>query len=76
MGVSTLKRSINLPDVPTIAEDGVAGYEMATWHTVSGPRAMPATVVFQLNQAIVGAIQTTEFRERFIVLGELGLPQK
>lgn len=69
LGVSTLKRSLNLPDVPTIVEAGVPGYEMATWHTVSGPRGMPPALVQRFNQALVSAIQSPAYRERFTALG-------
>jgi tripartite-type tricarboxylate transporter receptor subunit TctC len=69
LGISTLKRSPNLPDMPTIAEAGVPGYEMSTWHTVSGPRGMPAAIVERLNRELVAAINTPEIRERFVTLG-------
>lgn len=69
LGISTLKRSPNLPELPTIAEAGVPGYEMATWHTVCAPRGTPAPIVERLNREIVGAMSTTEVRERFIALG-------
>jgi tripartite-type tricarboxylate transporter receptor subunit TctC len=69
LGISTLKRSPNLPELPTIAEAGVPGYEMATWHTVCAPRGTPAAIVERLNREIVGAMSTAEVRERFTALG-------
>ena len=64
-----LFRSINLPDVPTIAESGVPGYEMSTWHTVSGQRGLPADVVARLNKELANAIAQPDVRERFVTLG-------
>ncbi len=69
LGISTLRRSAILPDMPTIAEAGVPGYEMSTWHTVSAPRGIPAAIAARLNQEIVAAINTSEIRERFVALG-------
>ena len=69
LGISTLKRSSNLPEVPTLAEAGVAGYEMSTWHSISAPRGTPTVVINRLNQEIVAAIHTPEIRERFLALG-------
>jgi tripartite-type tricarboxylate transporter receptor subunit TctC len=65
LGISTLKRSPSLP----IAEAGVPGYEMGTWHTVSGPRGMPAPIVERLNREIADAINNPAIRERFVTLG-------
>ena len=69
LGISTLKRSSNLPDVPTLAEAGAPGYEMSTWHSISAPRGTPTVVINRLNQEIVAAIHTPEIRERFLALG-------
>ena len=49
LGVSSLKRSAVLPDVPTISEAGVPGYEMAPWVGVFGPAGMPRALVDRLN---------------------------
>ena len=69
LGVSTLKRSMILPDVPTISEQGVTGYEMSTWHSVAAPHATPAPIIDKLNRGIVAAIASPEVRERFIAAG-------
>ncbi len=55
LGVSTQKRSPLLPDVPTIAESGVPGYDDGIWWGVLGPAGMPAAIVNRLNSEI-GAI--------------------
>jgi len=69
LGVSTLKRSTLLPDLPTIAEQGVRGYEMTTWHTVCAPRGTPAAIVDKLSREIAAVIQSPETRERLAVAG-------
>jgi tripartite-type tricarboxylate transporter receptor subunit TctC len=69
LGVSTLKRSMTLPELPTISEQGVTGYEMSTWHSVSAPRGTPPAIIEKLNREIVAAISTPEMRERFITAG-------
>jgi tripartite-type tricarboxylate transporter receptor subunit TctC len=69
LGVSTPKRSPGLPEVPTIAEQGVPGYEMSTWHSVCAPRGTPQAVVDRLNREIVAVMSSPEVRERFVAAG-------
>ena len=69
LGVSTLKRSITLPELPTISEQGVPGYEMSTWHTVCAPRGTPAAIVDRLSREIAAVIQAPATRERLAVAG-------
>lgn len=69
LGVSTLKRSITLPELATISEQGVPGYEMSTWHTVCAPRGTPPDIIDKLNREIVAVIQAPEMRERFAATG-------
>lgn len=49
LGVSSAKRSVALPDVPTIAESGVAGYEVSSWNGVLAPAGTPERIVARLN---------------------------
>jgi tripartite-type tricarboxylate transporter receptor subunit TctC len=69
LGVSTLKRSPILPEVPTISEQGVAGYEMSTWHSVCAPSGTPRPIIDWLNRQIVAVIATPEIRDRFTKAG-------
>lgn len=69
LGVSTLKRSAALPDVPTISEAGVPGYQMGVWHTVCAPAATPAPMIEKLNREIVAGINEPDTRDRLIGLG-------
>lgn len=69
IGVSTLKRSAILPELATISEQGVPGYEMSTWHTVCATAGTPAPIIAKLNRGIVAAINTPEVRDKFIAVG-------
>lgn len=64
LGVSTAKRSALLPDVPTISESGLKGFEMGTWFGILAPAGTPAEIVNRLNKAIVTTVESPEFRER------------
>ena len=57
LGVTTAKRWSELPDVPTLAEAGVPGYEATVWLSISGPAGMPADIVQRLNTEIAKALR-------------------
>jgi len=69
LGVSGARRSEALPDVPTIAEAGVPGYEASTWNGIVGPAGMPKAIVGRLNAEINKALASTAVRERFAAVG-------
>jgi tripartite-type tricarboxylate transporter receptor subunit TctC len=69
LGVSGARRSDALPDVPTLAEAGVPGYEASTWNGIVGPAGMPKPIVTRLNAEINKAIVSTTIRERFAAVG-------
>jgi tripartite-type tricarboxylate transporter receptor subunit TctC len=60
LGVTTPKRWSELPDVPTIAEAGVPGYEATLWLSISGPAGLPAPIVQRLYTEIAKALQDPE----------------
>ncbi len=64
LGVTTVKRSIAVPDVPTIAEAGVKGYEVSGWYGVLGPAGLPADVVSRLNGAVDRAMREPDVVKR------------
>ena len=70
LAVTGAKRSPGFPDLPTVAEAGVPGYEAATWSGVIGPVGMPRPIVETLNAAINRAIRAPAFQERFAALGD------
>ena len=60
LGVTSARRSSALPDVPTIAEAGISGYEVSPWFAVFAPAGTPADVVAKLNKALVAAMRQPE----------------
>ena len=72
LAVTGLKRSIGLPDVPTLVESGVAGYEVNAWSGVIAPAGLPRPILDRLNKAINDAIAAPGTRERFEQLGSEG----
>lgn len=65
LAVTSPKRSPAMPDLPSIAETGVAGYEVTNWYGVLTPAATPATIVNALNRGILEVLRTPEMQERF-----------
>jgi tripartite-type tricarboxylate transporter receptor subunit TctC len=69
LGVSTPTRIASLPELSTIAEAGVPGYEISTWHGICAPARTPAAVVDRLNREIVSTMNAQDPRERLAGLG-------
>jgi tripartite-type tricarboxylate transporter receptor subunit TctC len=69
LGISSAQRSPTYPDVPTIAEAGVPGFEVVAWGGIVGPANMPKDVVSRLNTEIHKALANPAVIERFRVLG-------
>ena len=69
LGVSGLKRSEAVPDVPTIAEAGVPGYEATTWNGIVAPAGLPRAVLMRLNSELGNALTSATLRERFAAIG-------
>jgi len=65
LGVTTPKRWSELPEVPTLAEAGVPGYEATLWLSVSGPPGMPTDIVQRLSTEIAKALQDAELQKNF-----------
>jgi tripartite-type tricarboxylate transporter receptor subunit TctC len=72
LAVTGTKRSISLPEVPTLIEAGVAGYEVNAWSGVIAPAGLPRPILDKLNKAINAAILVPETKERFAQLGSEG----
>jgi tripartite-type tricarboxylate transporter receptor subunit TctC len=69
LGVTSATRSASLPDVPTIAEAGVPGYEATAWFTIAVASSVPPATVEKLNSDIRKILQRPETIERFKALG-------
>lgn len=69
LAVTTARRSSALPDVPTLDEAGLKGFDIGTWFGVLAPAATPRAVVARLNTEIVTIIQSPDFRARMAEIG-------
>jgi tripartite-type tricarboxylate transporter receptor subunit TctC len=69
IAISSAKRSTTAPDVPTVAESGVPGYDYVSWLGLVGPAGMPKEVVTRLATELKRALAKPEVRERFAKAG-------
>jgi tripartite-type tricarboxylate transporter receptor subunit TctC len=69
LGVTSLKRSAALPDVPTIAESGLAGFDVANWLGVLAPAGTPKEVIARLNAEIKVAMADPEMQRQLAAVG-------
>ena len=69
LGVTTRNRIAPFPDLPTIAEAGVPGYEISTWYGIWTPARTPPAIIARLQQAVASAARNPETRARFDALG-------
>ena len=69
LGVTTKTRVSAVPDVPTVAEAGVPGYESYIWFGLHGPKGMDSQVLNALNAAVKKAVETPAVRQRLLELG-------
>ncbi len=69
LGLTGSKRSALMPNVPTIAESGVEGYEFEIWHGLFAPASLPEKSVRALHRDAVRVLERPEIRERFTALG-------
>ncbi|MGV3572388.1 MAG: tripartite tricarboxylate transporter substrate binding protein [Ramlibacter sp.] len=76
LAVTTAKRSPELPDVPTIAEAGVPGYEATSWFGMFTTAGTPAPVVARLNAALVKVLADPEVKKKFAEQGAEAIGEK
>ena len=69
LAVSGARRAPVLPNVPTVAEAGVPGYEATTWYPVLAPAATPRTIVEKLNMELNAIVTAPDMKERFQAMG-------
>jgi tripartite-type tricarboxylate transporter receptor subunit TctC len=69
LGVSTPKRSVALPDLPTITQSGVPGYEVVQWSGIYAPAGTPRDIVAKLNRQINEVLKMPDVKERFARIG-------
>jgi tripartite-type tricarboxylate transporter receptor subunit TctC len=69
LGVTTLKRWPGAPDVPTMSEAGLRGYEVNSWYGIMGPAGVPREIVQRLNAEIVRSMAEPDAKERLYSIG-------
>lgn len=69
LAVSTSSRSAVMPNLPTVAESGVPGFEVTQWSGILGPAGLPAPIVAKLNAEVVKILARPQMRERLIASG-------
>ncbi len=68
IAVTTAKRSSAMPDLPTVAESGLPGFDIGTWFGIFGPAKLPAEIMQRLNAAFVEALASAEVKARMAAL--------
>jgi tripartite-type tricarboxylate transporter receptor subunit TctC len=71
LAATSEKRLPDFPDLPTMAEAGLPGYEASTWWGILAPRGTQQSIVTQLNEVISNAITAGDVRSRIAALGAL-----
>lgn len=74
IGVASAERIATLPEVPTLAEQGLTGFEAHAWQGISVPAGTPPETVAKLNKALVDALNSSTVKARFQALGVEALP--
>src|SRR5437764_6595578 len=69
LAVTSAKRVAAAPDIPTIAESGMTGFEFASWYGLWGPKGLPAEITAKLQSDVVKVLAQADVRERLAVLG-------
>ncbi len=69
LGIASLQRSPQMPDLPTISESGVPGFEAVNWFGLFAPAKTPKPVIDRINAAVVATVKSPEMQARFIALG-------
>jgi tripartite-type tricarboxylate transporter receptor subunit TctC len=74
LAVSTKKRLPTLPDLPTIEESGLAGFDGGSWQGVVMPRGAPRGIVDTVNGELVNMLNSPDMKERILAMGGIALP--
>lgn len=74
LAITTAKRSAAAPDMPTMAESGVPGYEMATWYGLVAPANLPKDIRNRLNKELQSILADPKFKDKLIMQGADPMP--
>jgi tripartite-type tricarboxylate transporter receptor subunit TctC len=66
LGVTTLKRSPSAPDIPSLAEQGLKGFEAVSWFSLMAPAKLPKDIQTRLNQLTIQTLSKPEIRSRLL----------
>ena len=69
LAIGDSKRSVFMPDLPTVAESGVAGYQASIWTGMLAPATTPRAIIDRLNKEVVRIVRSPELTERLVQLG-------
>ena len=69
LGASSINRSVSLPDLPTVAEGGVPGFDVTSWNAIFAPAGTPQTVIDTLNKGILEVLAMPETKKQLLDLG-------
>ncbi len=69
LGVTTAKRTVSMPDMPTLAESGLPGYESVQWYSMLAPAKTPRSIIERLNKEIVTYLRLPEVMEKMTADG-------
>ncbi len=69
IGIGSLARSPLMPEIPTISESGLAGFELGSWYGLFAPPGTPAGVIIRLNREIAKALGDAAMRRQFATMG-------
>ena len=74
LAVTSPQRSQALPDLPTVAESGVAGYELRSWYGLTAPKKTPQALILTLNKAVAAVMTSPDIRHRLAADGAEAAP--
>src|SRR5690606_20549078 len=69
IAVTSRNRSPAAPDIPTIAESGIPGYEVISWYEIFAPAAVPAPVIDKLHRSLIAVLQDTKVQKTLVDQG-------
>lgn len=74
LAVTSAQRSPSAPDIPTMVEAGVAGFDVQSWFGLVAPKGTPKEIIARVNAETVKALASTDIKERFMDLGAVSAP--
>ncbi len=69
LAVTSLKRVAAAPDIPTVAESGMTGFEFVSWYGLWGPKGLPADIAAKLQAQVAAIVTEPDVKERMAILG-------